>query len=106
MDRLKAAKHSVKAFDLPNLGNDRTPASEITLDTCAARLCEVLEKSSEPAIVVDNSMENIIATQGTARRPDRVATLVYVAAFIPKDGQSLLDLTKLPEGADDQVQAN
>jgi hypothetical protein len=25
---------------------------------------------------------------------------------LPKDGQSLLDLTKLPEGADDQVQAN
>jgi hypothetical protein len=31
---------------------------------------------------------------------------VYVAAFIPKHGQSLLDLTKLPEGAGDQVQAN
>jgi hypothetical protein len=25
---------------------------------------------------------------------------------MPKDGQSLLDLAKLPEGADDQVQAN
>jgi hypothetical protein len=29
-----------------------------------------------------------------------------VTAFIPKNGQSLLDLTKLPEGATDQVQAN
>jgi hypothetical protein len=29
-----------------------------------------------------------------------------VTAFLPKDGQSLLDLTKLPEGSDDQVQAN
>jgi len=106
MDRLKAAGHSVETFDLPGLGADRTPASEITLDTCAARLCEVLEKSSEPAIVVGNSMGGIIATQGAARRPDRVAALVYVAAFIPKDGQSLLDLTRLPEGADDQVQAN
>src|SRR5262245_4530785 len=47
MDRLKAAGRSVEAFDLPGLGDDRTPASEITLDTCAARLCEVLEKSSE-----------------------------------------------------------
>src|SRR5262249_37091775 len=47
-----------------------------------------------------------IATQGAARCPERVAALVYVAAFVPKDGQSLLDLTKLPEGADDQVQAN
>jgi pimeloyl-ACP methyl ester carboxylesterase len=32
--------------------------------------------------------------------------LVFVSAFMPSDGQSLLDLTRLPEGADDQVQAN
>ena len=106
MDRMKAAGHSVEAFDLPGLGGDHTPASEITLDSCAARLCDVLQKSSEPAVVVGNSMGGIIATQGAARRSDRVAALVYVAAFIPKDGQSLLDLTRLPEGADDQVQAN
>ncbi len=36
----------------------------------------------------------------------QVAALVYATAFLPKDGQSLLDLTKLPEGAGDQVQAN
>ena len=29
-----------------------------------------------------------------------------MAAFLPSDGQSLLDLTQLPEGAGDQVQAN
>ncbi len=35
-----------------------------------------------------------------------VAALVYATAFVPRDGQSLLDLTRLPEGAEDQVQAN
>jgi pimeloyl-ACP methyl ester carboxylesterase len=104
--RLKAAGHTAEAFDLPGLGNDYTPVSEITLDSCAACLCEVLSARPEPAVVVGNSMGGIIATQGAARCPDRVAALVYVAAFLPKDGQSLLDLTKLPEGADDQVQAN
>src|SRR5215813_7562590 len=106
MDRLKAAGHSAEAFDLPGLGDDQTPVSEVTLDVCAARLCDVLAASSEPAIVAGNSMGGVIATQGAARCPERVAALVYVAAFVPKDGQSLLDLTKLPEGADDQVQAN
>jgi pimeloyl-ACP methyl ester carboxylesterase len=105
-DRLKAAGHSVEAFDLPGLGDDHTPASEVTLDGCADRLCEVLATSAERAIVVGNSMGGIIATHGAARCPNRVAALVYVSAFLPKDGQSLLDLTKLPEGAGDQVQAN
>jgi hypothetical protein len=31
---------------------------------------------------------------------------VYVCAFVPGDGQSLIALTQLPEGAGDQVQAN
>ena len=106
MDRLQAAGHSVEAFDLPGLGDDFTPVAEVTLDACAARLCQVLAAGAEPAVVVGNSMGGVIATQGAARSPEHVAALVYVAAFVPKDGQSLLDLTKLPEGADDQVQAN
>jgi pimeloyl-ACP methyl ester carboxylesterase len=106
MDRLKAAGRSVEAFDLPGLGDDHTPTREVTLDSCASRLCEVLARDSERAFVVGNSMGGIIATQGAARCPQRVAALVYVAAFLPRDGQSLLDLTRLPEGAADQVQAN
>jgi pimeloyl-ACP methyl ester carboxylesterase len=106
IDHLKAAGHSVDAFHFPGLGDDDTPVSEVTLDGCAVRLCEVLATNSEPAIVVGNSMGGVIATQGAARCPERVAALVYVSAFLPKDGQSLLALTKLPEGAGDQVQAN
>jgi len=105
-DQLKRVGHKVGAIDLPGLGDDHTPVSEVTLDACATRLCEVLARSSEPAVVAGNSMGGIIATQGAARCPERVLALVYVAAFIPKDGQSLLALTELPEGAGDQVQAN
>ena len=105
-EQLKAVGHAVCAFDLPGHGDDKTPASEVTLDRCVARLCEVLAADSEPAIVVGNSMGGVIATQAAARCPDRIAALVYVTAFLPKNGQSLLDLTKLPEGAGDQVQAN
>jgi pimeloyl-ACP methyl ester carboxylesterase len=102
----EVAGHSAEAFDLPGLGNDRTPVPGCTLDACAGRLCEVLSADSQPAIVVGHSMGGIIATQAAARCRERIAALVYVAAFMPKDGQSLLDLTRLPEGAGDQVQAN
>jgi len=105
-ERLKRMGHSVETFDLPGLGEDCTPVKEVNLEACAARLCEVLASGSEPAIVIGHSMGGIVVTQGAARRPEKVAALVYVAAFLPKNGQSLLDLTKLPEGADDQVQAN
>jgi pimeloyl-ACP methyl ester carboxylesterase len=106
MDRLEADGHVVEAFDLPGTGNDHTSAGEVSLDSCAGRVCEVLAADSEPAVVVGHSMGGIVATQAAARCPERVAALVYVAAFLPKDRQSLLDLTKLPEGDGEQVLAN
>ena len=106
MDRLKADGHSVEAFDLPGMGDDHTFASEVSLDSYAGRVCEVLAAVSEPAFVVAHSMGGIVATQGAARCPERVAALVYVAAFLPKDGQSLIDLLNLPEGAGEQVLSN
>jgi pimeloyl-ACP methyl ester carboxylesterase len=106
IEELEALGHSGEAFDLPGLGTDRTPVGGCTLDAYAARLCEVLSANSQPALVVGSSMGGIVATQGAARCPERVEALVYAAAFIPKDGQSLLDLATSPEGAGDQVQAN
>jgi len=105
-ERLRSAGHAVEVFDLPGLGDDATPPQDVTLDLCAARLGEVLTASAEPAILVGNSMGGVIATQAAARYPDSVAALIYATAFVPRDGQSLLDLTRLPEGAEDQVQAN
>src|SRR5215469_8145886 len=105
-ERLQASSHVVEAPDLPGSGNDDTPVTGVTLDSCANRVCEVLQKSSQPSFLVGNSMGGLIATQAAARCPERVLGLVYVAAFAPQNGQSLLDLTRLPEGAGDQVQAN
>ena len=105
-EQLRSAGHTVEAFDLPGLGDDATPPQDVTLDSCAARLGEVLTANAEPAILVGNSMGGVIATQAAARHPGSVAALVYATAFVPRDGQSLLDLTRLPEGAEDQVQAN
>jgi len=106
MKRLERDGHSVEAFDMPGLGEDHTPISECTLDTCATRVCSALASGSGPAIVVAHSMGGIISTQAATRCLERIAAVIYVAAFIPNDGQSLLALTKLPEGAGDQVQAN
>jgi pimeloyl-ACP methyl ester carboxylesterase len=107
LERLLAeAGHESVAVDLPGLGDDRTPAGEVTLDSCAARVRDALAAGSRPQIVVGHSMGGIVATQAAASAPEQVAALAYVAAFLPKDGQSLLALTEFPEGAGDQVQAN
>jgi pimeloyl-ACP methyl ester carboxylesterase len=104
-ERLEKLGHEVDAPDLPGSGDDPTPPEEVTLDAYARRICDVLDESDEPATLVANSMGGIVISEAAARRPNRVRRLVYVAAFLPGDGQSLTDLTRLPEGADDLVQA-
>ena len=98
--------HTVTAIDLPGAGADETPVAGVTLNAYAAKICATLNEQPEPAILVGHSMGGVAITQAAARCAERVALLVYVAAFMPADGQSLLDLTHTPEGADDQVQAN
>ena len=102
---LRAAGHTVETFDLPGSGEDRTPVAEVTLDAYATRVCEQLA-AGPPAVLAGHSMGGMVVTQAAARSPEQVVSLIYVAAFLPADGQSLLDLTAYPEAADDQVQAN
>lgn len=102
---LTEAGHTAEAIDLPGQGRDRTPVEEVTLARYAQRVCEALA-AGPPAVLVGHSMGGMAITQAAARCPQHVSKLVYVAAFLPSDGQSLIDLTKLPEAAGDQVQAN
>lgn len=102
---LRSAGHSVEAIDLPGAGDDPTPVAEVTLDRYAQRACEALS-DGPPAVLVGHSMGGMVITQAAAYCPERVAGLTYVAAFVPADGQSLIDLTRLPEATGDQIQAN
>ena len=103
---LESAGHSVQTLDLPGGGDDHTPIEEITLNECAGRVCDALLDGDEEAILVGHSMGGVMITQAAAQVPGQVDSLIYVCAFMPANGQSLLDLTHYPEGADDQIQAN
>jgi pimeloyl-ACP methyl ester carboxylesterase len=101
---LEAAGHTVETLDLPGAGDDHTPLEQINLDAYAERICDVLRESPEQAVLVGHSMGGMAVTQAASRCPGRVASLIYLAAFLPMDGQSLIGLTKLPEGEGDHVQ--
>jgi pimeloyl-ACP methyl ester carboxylesterase len=104
--KLEAAGHMVTAIDLPGGGDDETPVEDVTLDAYADRVCAALAGSPDPAIVVGYSMGGVVITQAAQHCADRIASLVFVCAFMPSNGQSLLDMTKLPEAVGDQIQEN
>ncbi|MFZ1995938.1 MAG: alpha/beta fold hydrolase [Solirubrobacteraceae bacterium] len=103
---LQAAGHDAVAIDLPGQGSDTTPLQEITLDRYAGAVCDALDGIDGPVLLTGHSMGGMVITQASSQRPDKLAGLIYVAAFLPQPGQSLLDITHLPEAAGDSVQAN
>jgi pimeloyl-ACP methyl ester carboxylesterase len=104
--KLEATGQMVETLDLPGSGDDRTPVAGATLESYAGRVCDVLGGRPEGAVLVAHSMGGVVATQAAGQCRDNIASLVFVCAFMPANGQSLLDLTRQPEGADDQIQAN
>ena len=100
---LRDAGHTVEAPDLPGQGQDPTPVAEVTLDAYAERVIDVLA-SGEPAVLVGHSMGGMVTTQAASRAPEHVRSLIYLTAFLPQDGESLIALTQRPEAADDQIQ--
>jgi pimeloyl-ACP methyl ester carboxylesterase len=106
VEPLESRGHTVEVLDLPGSGDDQTPAEEVNLAAYVERVGAQLGERDEPAVLVAYSMGGVVATQAAARYPDQVDAVVYTCAFVPQDGQSLIDLTELPEGAGDQIQAN
>jgi pimeloyl-ACP methyl ester carboxylesterase len=92
VDALSEAGHRAAAPDLPGHGDDPTPVESVTLDDYAARIRAVCEERAAPVVLVGHSMGGAVITRVAELVPDRVAALVYLAAFLPAPGQSILDL--------------
>jgi pimeloyl-ACP methyl ester carboxylesterase len=92
---LRQAGHRVETLDLPGHGQDRTPIREITLAAYTKRVCEALDAQAEPVMLVGHSMGGIVITQVAEERPEKIQMLVYLTAFLPQNGESLLQLARM-----------
>lgn len=88
---LQALGHSAHAIDLPAHGLDRTPASEVTLDSYAKAILAAL---TGPTIVVGHSMAGYPITAAAEIDATNIRALVYLCAYAPQSGLSLADMRK------------
>ncbi len=87
---LEARGHRVLAPDLLSHGADRTPLADVTLDSYAKHVCDVIGSEPEPVVLLGHSMGGAVVTAAAERIPERIRTLVYLAAFLVADGDSIL----------------
>lgn len=82
----------VTAVELPGHGADTTPPSQLTLDGYVKAVAAALPVGGK-ATVVGHSMAGMVISALAEAQPGRVANLVYVAAYLPQNGDSLYKLS-------------
>jgi pimeloyl-ACP methyl ester carboxylesterase len=89
---LKKRSHSVVVLDLPGAGDDPAPVETVTLEDCARRIADVVSGQSEPVLLVAHSLGGVPATLASEMVPQHLRRLVYLSAFIPKNGDAFTNI--------------
>lgn len=88
---LRALGHHVETIDLPGHGRDWTDPAEITLESYADRIGEAIDRTPGRVVVVAHSRGGIPTSQAAEQHHEQIDHLVYLAAYLLADGESVLD---------------
>lgn len=92
LPRLREAGYEATAVELPAHGSDPADARDVSFGDYVDRVGAAIEDAPGSVVLVGHSMGGHVVTQATECHADAVASVVYLAAFLPADGQALTDL--------------
>jgi pimeloyl-ACP methyl ester carboxylesterase len=95
--KLEALGHRAVAIDLPGLGEDTTPVHQVTYEGTIDRVVAAVEREAEPVVLVGHSLGGVSVSAAAERIPDRIRLLVYLSAFLPRDGDSVNAIYESPD---------
>ena len=93
---MQAAGHRLLTPTYTGLGErEHLATPSVDLETHIQDILNVIRyEDLRDIVLLGHSYGGMVATGVADRTRDRVAQLIYLAAFVPRDGQSLLDLNE------------
>jgi pimeloyl-ACP methyl ester carboxylesterase len=86
---LEAKGHTAIAIQQVGRSGDKTPVKDITLETYRDAVVDMIKKQDQPVILVGHSFGGIVISSVAEAVPNRIKALVYLAAYLPRNGESL-----------------
>lgn len=93
---LEKSGNTVVVVQLPSHGSDQTSAQNVSINVYRDAVINAMNTLSGKVILVGHSMGGVVISAVAETVPAKIEKLVYIAAFVPVSGQSLLDLA-LPD---------
>lgn len=92
-DDLIAGGNSVIAVNLPGHGSDNTPISSISLKLYVDEVKKAIG-NKQNVVLVGHSFGGIVASQVAEEIAPQIKKIIYIAAYVPKNGESLLTIAQ------------
>jgi len=90
---LEAKGNKVVAVNLPGHGADNTDPHTLHLESYLKVVKDSINAQPGKVILVGHSMAGMIISAIAEQMPDKIEALVYVAAYLPQNGESLMSLS-------------
>lgn len=88
---LKQNGHTVTAVDLPGHGKNKRSILQVTMAGYIQAVVDVIQQLNHSVILVGHSMTGAVISQVAEQIPEKIERLIYVAAFLLKDGGFVLE---------------
>jgi pimeloyl-ACP methyl ester carboxylesterase len=92
--KLQADGYRVISVDLPGRPSAPLAPSLVSVDVYRDTVLNAIANESQPVVLVGHSFGGITLSAVGEVAPAKIKTLVYLAAYLPQDGESMLSLAK------------
>jgi pimeloyl-ACP methyl ester carboxylesterase len=92
VERLTKAGHTAIAVNLAGRAGDGKTLADVTMADHVAAVRAAVEAADGKVTLVGHSFGGMVISAVAEAIPDRIDELVYVAAYLPADGQKMQDL--------------
>ena len=89
---LEQKGNQVKLVDLPGSYGNKQPIDKVTLESCAEESIKVINEFDGKVILVGHSLGGVVITEVAERIPEKFEKLIYIAAPLLRDGESVIEI--------------
>lgn len=89
---LEKKGYKVVCVELPGHGEDMTPPAAITMNSYRDKVVAAINAEKGKVVLVGHSMGGMVISAAAEVTPEKISRLIYIGAFVPRPGQSLMDI--------------